>query len=399
MRFFILWCLVLASPLRGSEAFKQFEAAIKKYPQMRSLEAKLSAKEIQLNNTGLLPEPKIEAEISTESAIQNRKFKPNIALMQMLPSRGARFFSKRAISKEGQIIELQMEVLARELLTESLLTWLKLEMNARSKNLLQEDLVLLDFAGKAISSHFRHHNYNLASVLRLQSQKAEIEVKIKNLAQQREGDQSSLIRIFGTPFPEVSFPDELELPTKGDLLEHPRARLYLKQIELGVLNVEKAKISANPDFELGVEYSPAQMTGGMGGSQDDFMLMFGMNLKLGRVRYQRLKQEQVFKETSAREDLKAWLLIQQQRETQMKSELNVSRNLLLNFEKTVIPNLEQALQSQRAGYQTSLEGPGELILVLRELLSARWERLQAYYRGWVALIVLADLYDQKLGVL
>jgi len=394
----LFWLFVeLAS---AKEPLIEFYEAIKTHPDFLSLKIKLERWEIESLNTGLLPEPKIQADLSLTSLFEGNAVKPVVGLMQMIPSRTGRHFAKKAKSAEGQIIELERDVLLRQYLTKALLAWLDIELIQRMKNLTLQDLNLVDFAENTISAHFKHHDFTLASILRLKSQRAELDIRLENLKLEKAIALAALEQIFLTTPPLLSFPDELGRVPAGKLEDHPKAKLLAAQIQLSDRKIALLKVARNPDIEAGIEYNPQGMAGPMGQNSSELMLMFGMTLKLDSSRYQRDTEIQGKAGLSLKEELKSFLLLSWQKEIELKSRFQIAKNQLTNLTQTIIPNLKQALESKRAGYRSNPErDTEELIQILRELLLARYQELIAYKNAWGSIIQLTDLYDQKPGFL
>ncbi|MBW7875938.1 MAG: TolC family protein [Candidatus Cloacimonetes bacterium] len=394
----LFWFLVeIAS---AKEPLFEFYEAMKKHPDFLSLKIRHERWELEHLNTGLLPEPKIQADLSLTSLREGKTLKPVVGIMQMIPSRAGRLFAKKAKSAEGQIIELEGDVLLRQYLTKALLAWLDMELIQRTENLTIQDLNLIDFAENTISAHFKHHDFTLASILRLKSQRAELDTRLKNLKLEKTIALAALKQIFLNEHPLMSFPDEPEAIPEGKLEDHPKVKLLDAKIRLSDRRTDLFKVAGNPDIEAGIEYDPQGMSGVMGQNSSELMLMVGMQLKFDRSRYHRNTEIQRKTSLSLKEDLNSYLLLSRQKEIEWKSRFQIAENQLTNFKKTIIPNLKQALESKRAGYRSNPErDTEELIQILRELLLARYQELIAYKNAWSSIIQLTDLYDQKPGFL
>lgn len=378
---------------------EDFTSILKKHPRVQALKSQLNALEIQTKNTGLLPEPALNLGYGLKKlATRNGDMKAKIGLSQMLPSRLRRGFEKAAVTAQGQVIEAEIEILGRKLLTQALLAWLELSYLEQSQDLAREDLKHLDFAESTVSAHYQHHDYSLASILRLQSQREEVSTRLENLKRETAPARARLKNIFlNHPVPMVAIPKNLpESHESGNLSDHPQNLWFQARLKLEESRENMAHTAHHPDFMLGMEYSfidPVNSAPRQG--EDTFYLGFGLNLKLDSARYRSQKDLARTNLKTVKEKLNVWKLDQETREVELETTFRNSQASAKSLNQFIIPNLRKALESMRLNYSSNTsKNASEIVEIVRELLVARQRALLAWKLQWQALIQFTDLYDQ-----
>lgn len=387
---------------RVLQAFADYQAALSRVPQETAL-----------------PDPQVSVTqfartIETRVGPQQRV----LMLSQSIPGRGKRAAKGQLAAKSAAVWDEAYQAVRAEVVLRVKHAYYDLGYLDRAIAASQEDEGLLAHFEELSRRRYGQGFGLQGDVLRLQAQITQALYRRQQLAGQRIGLESTLNALCGlpadAPFAEVRLADLPSVRLGGQALaeiargSRPEVRSAWLRIEEGEKLVHLARIRHRPDFTVGVTWGNIRARGAaaagmpvLSDGKDSYGVSLGFSLPIFRRKYDAGVQEAAERLASARF---AYRDSANEVESQIRSvtiRLETIQSQIHLFERTLVPQAEQALRSTEAAYSNGTVEVTGLLDILRMLLDVHLglARLQADYHKGVADLerVIGSAVPEEVG--
>jgi cobalt-zinc-cadmium efflux system outer membrane protein len=367
----IILLLFISTNLMGSVSpvtLQQFvDEALKNNPEFASVQKNWQSAQAQVAQAGALPDPQLGLSImnlptNSFAFDQEPMTGKKIALMQMFPFPGKLGLKTDIAEYQTQVVEQQMSEFKNMLIQQVKQTYYDLSLVDQSIKIINRNKTLLEQFVSVVETKYSGGKGLQQDVLKARVELARIMEKLITLRQKRSSIVFSMNKLLnrkistpidsGKPVEQTTYNFTLDGLINQGLTNRPLLKSWQFMIEKSKSALKLARKSYLPDFSLGVAYAQRDdLAGGMK-SDDFFSAELKVNLPLYFFRKQTKKIEEIqYKLESAEEKYSA---VKNEVLFQIEdafNELSKNAELIELYQKSIIPQAGQSLNSAMSGYQ------------------------------------------------
>ena len=382
IRLLLLLLLGVPTALAETPKVTSLEQAIERVrennPTLKSSKYRVQAREALMKQASLLPNPElgVEAENFGGDLDGYRQAETTIGVSQRIELGGKRAARTSVATTEKGIAELEAEILALNVLSETTIAFARLQSTVSKRNILAEQKKLSRSVVKTIQKKLE-----AGSVLPVERTKAEIafkndEIALRNVENEIEILKQNLASLWSGTAQDIGRVTSSLSIGNADLYlmphvisETPRSRLAELKRELAEKILRLEKSLAVPDVNIGLGYRRFEETEG-----NAFLGMFSIDLPLFNRNQGAIK--------SANYNLSAEGLDKKGNTISLTTTLNTLqmnlRRLLSehsSIEQSVLPSAKKAFTQAKDAYQRGRTSYLELLDAQRTLVETKTKRL------------------------
>lgn len=292
---------------------------------------------------------------------RNGAMKSKLGISQVFPPGSRLHFEKQLFLDAVSVEELKKQKLFQDLVLKLETKFLAYQFQFKKKEVLQENLKILEAWIKLWESHYSHHNFAYQRLVQFQVDAREIEDQI------REVDER--IPVLFQELMQLSWQskNEIELPQFNGIITskipeftisgNPQILILEAELKKQKSRLELSKSFYKPKYMLGTEWTQIDSNRtGPGQGDDAFMVTLGVDLVLDRSRVRHRVQGDEFKFKAIEERMRykqRSLEIEYQDASFRKT--NARKEFLL-IRDDLLPRTREALDSIQASYTTKSKG-------------------------------------------
>ena len=382
IRLLLLLLLGVPTALAETPKVTSLEQAIERVresnPTLKSSKYRVQAREALMKQASLLPNPElgVEAENFGGDLDGYRQAETTIGVSQRIELGGKRAARTSVATTEKGIAELEAEILALNVLSETTIAFVRLQSTVSKRNILAEQKKLSRSVVKTIQKKLE-----AGSVLPVERTKAEIafkndEIALRNVENEIEILKQNLASLWSGTAQDIGRVTSSLSIGNADLYlmphvisETPRSRLAELKRELAEKILRLEKSLAVPDVNIGLGYRRFEET-----EENAFLGMFSIDLPLFNRNQGAIK--------SANYNLSAEGLDKKGNTISLTTTLNTLqmnlRRLLSehsSIEQSVLPSAKKAFTQAKDAYQRGRTSYLELLDAQRTLVETKTKRL------------------------
>ncbi len=376
--------LLITTSLHAEPLDRLVREVLRKNPALTAARYKWEALRERPKIAGSLPDPMLSYgyffdNVETRVGAQNQK----VGASQKIPFPGKLSLASKKAGQEAVIAAWEYQTLARELILRTKTAYYDLYQVDRSRDILNSELSLLGTVTKTSQARYEAGKTGQPDVLRAQLTTSDIQKRLLDLSQQREVALARLNALRSEP-QNTRFEMASELTTPS-LPDRPRAmavalqyRQELQQAGIAIdrdrIGLSLARMDRLPDFTFGVDYTQVNrniFSDPPDNGHDAVVASVSVNVPIWfgklnaeeREARKRLEQSRATASdmrNSVQADVQsAWFRAQ------------LSRDQLLLYRQTLVPQAEQSFEATRAGYESAKSNFIDLLDSERALLALR----------------------------
>lgn len=380
------------------------QQVIDQNPRLQSFYENWRASETRISQSEALPDPWLglnlmNLPVNSFTFDQEPMTGKQLTVMQKFPWPGTLDLKGDIARSEAEMANLQYQELKNQLVRQAKQTYYDLFYIDRAiETILRNQEVLREFVQIAETKYSVGEGLQ-QDVLRAQvawSKMMDREVKLRQKRESVQARLNALVnesadRPLGQPVAsdQTSWSAPLDSLTQLASTHNPLLASWNIAVQRSEQHIDLALLNRNPNFSVGMAYTQrSQLESGMGGT-DFLSAMFNVSIPIYRKQKQdKNVQEQRIRRTSVDKRYRdAERSIEQQMQ-QALTEIDKNRRLIDLYTTGIIPQAEESLESNRAGYQN--DQVDFLSLLDSELTLFNFQL--DYYR------ILADYHKAKADI-
>lgn len=366
------------------------EDALERSPQVRAAFSHYQAARARIPQAAALPDPMLS--VTQHARTPETRVGPQttvLSLSQRFPWFGKLSDQGKMAAKRAAVQAEMYEATRAEIVRQLKLAYFDLSYVDRALEITEAETDLLDHYETLAQARYSQGAGLQQSVIKLQAEITRLLHRTREL-ERRRIDAEAMVNTLRNRAPEepvavgeIGSPPPVE--TNDDALyalsrEHrPEVQAAFLQIESEEKAVHLARRQYYPDFTVGAAWGnvlgrrdeAGRMNPPQGNGKDVYSVTVGVNLPIFRAKYDAGVHEASERFAASRE---AYRGLVDQVELSVRTisfRIRTLQEQAALFERTLIPQAEQALKSAETGYSTGLSGVLDLLDSERILLEAR----------------------------
>jgi cobalt-zinc-cadmium efflux system outer membrane protein len=362
------------------QSFNRYQASLQRLPQVRSLPDPM------LGFTQYVRDP--ETRVGPQTTM--------LMLSQQFPWFGKLSDKEKIAAKETLMAREQYEGQRDEIVRQVKLAYYSLSYIDRALEITQEDLALLQHYETLAQARYSQGVGLQQAVVKLQAEITRDRNRLEELDSRRVDAEAVLNTLRDlparSPVARVPLPTRPEAPIDYDKLyeigrrQRPEVQAGLLQIERDEKRIQLAKKSYWPDFTIGASFVNVEGRSDMPGrlnppeqnGKNIYSVTAGINIPIHRRKYDAAVLEATQDQIASREGYRNVLNSVESSIRAIGFRVRTLEEQIALFEKTLLPQAEQALRSTEAAYSTGTLGVLDLLDSERVLLEVRLGLAQFY---------------------
>ena len=365
------------------------EAALSSNPSVLRAFAERQAALYRVPQATALPDPTLVGTqfartLETRAGAQHRV----LAFTQGIPGIGKRAARGQLAAKSAEVAAEAFRSVQAETVRQVKHAYFDLGFVDRALAISAQETALLEHFEEVARRRYAEGFGQQADVLRLQAQITRTLDDRHRLQRQRVDLETALNALRDTPADTPVSP--IDLPRapevtldQGRLSEigrrtRPEVRAAVRRVEAGEKQVHIARIQHRPDFSIGVTWgnirayrSPAGSVPITGNGKDSYAVSVGLTLPVFRRKYDAGVKEAVEGLSAARHAYRSSAAETDSAVRSISYRIGTIRTQIELFDRTLVPQAEQALESAQAAYGNGTQGVTGLLDIQRVLLDVQ----------------------------
>lgn len=355
------------------QSFSRYQAALQRLPQVRSLPDPM------LGFTQYVRDP--ETRVGPQTTM--------LTLSQRFPWFGKLSDKEKIAAKEALMVRQQYEGQQDEVVRQVKLAYYSLAYIDQAIAITQEDLALLQHYETLAQARYSQGVGLQQAVVKLQAEITRDRNRLEELGSRRVDAEAVLNTLRDlparSPVAQVPLPARPGAPVDYDRLyeigrrHRPEVQAGLLQIERDEKRVQLAKKNYWPDFTIGASLVNVEGRSDLAGrlnppeqnGKNIYSITAGINIPIRRRKYDAAVVEASQQQVASREGYRNVLNSVETSIRAVGFRIGTLDEQIALFEKTLLPQAEQALRSTEAAYSTGTLGVLDLLDSERVLLNVR----------------------------
>jgi cobalt-zinc-cadmium efflux system outer membrane protein len=356
------------------QLFASYQASLQRLPQVSSLPDPM----VNLTQFIRSPETRVGPQTTT------------LALSQTLPWFGKLSDKEKVAAKEAAVVRFQYEAQKAETIKQVKLAYYTLEYLDRTLDITQQDLSILERYETLARARYEQGVGLQQAVVKLQAEITRDQNRLEALRSQRVDTEAALNSLRDlpstTPIDKVSPIVRPAVAINLDDLykigrdNRPEVQAALLRIEKDEKRIQLAHRNYWPDFTIGAGVTNVMDRSDPAGimnppdqnGKNIFSFTVGMNIPLRRKKYDAALIEATQDKIASREGYRNVVNTLESSVRAIGFRIETLDQQINLFEKTLLPQAEQALSSTEAAYSTGTLGILDLLDSERVLLDVRF---------------------------
>lgn len=356
-----------------SEAFARYRASLQNLPQVRSLPDPM----LMVTQDARSPETRVGPQMTM------------LSLSQTFPWFGKLSDSEKVAAKESEAMREMFEAQKSEVVRQVKLAYYDLAYLDRAITITREDQLLLEHYEKLAEARYSQGIGLQQGVVKLQTEITRDRNRLEDLRRQRVDAEAALNTLMNraaeSAIPEVAVPErpqaEVDLPRLYDTARarRPEVQAAMFQIEKEEKRIDLARRNYWPDFTLSANYvnvakrmDPAGMLNPPDqNGKDIYSFSVGINIPLRRRKYDAAVLEATEAKIASRRGYESTVNSVEASIRAVGFRIQTIKEQIALFQRTLVPQSEQALRSTEAAYSTGTVEVLDLLDSERMLLEVR----------------------------